>query len=122
MIYGDHPEDDSTVCLYDKHNQRYQMLVGMLNWIVCLGGIDIGFATPSLSRFTACPSEGHMKRILRVYDYLKIYKNGRYVVNSRDPILVGGKDYLEKDYTKMFENQYPDASEEIDSRLLDTDN
>ena len=117
MVDGDHPELDTTSPLSDDDHRKYQMLIGMLNWIVCLGRIDVAFSTSSLSRFTACPRKGHLDRVLRVFGYLKKHNNRRYIVDSRDPILVGGTDALEADYTKTLNEFYPDAVEEIDSRL-----
>ena len=87
MVDGDHPEEDTSEFLNEMQHQRYQMFIGMLNWIVCIGRIDIAFSTSSLSRFTASPCKGH-------YDcVLKKYKNKRIVVDSR----VGGKDSLSND-------------------------
>ena len=63
MVDGDHPEEDTLELLDDKGHQRYQMLIGMLNWIVCIGRMDVAFATSSLSRFTACPCKRHMERV-----------------------------------------------------------
>ena len=117
MTDGDHPEEDVSELLDDKGHQRYQMLIGMLNWIVCIGRMDVAYATSSLSRFTACPRKGHMDRVLRIFGYLKKYKNRRVVVDSRDPIVVGGKDALALDFVEMFKNNYPDATEEIDSKI-----
>eukprot|EP00957_Ditylum_brightwellii_P020917 1577521-Ditylum_brightwellii.AAC.1 len=37
MVTGDHPELDDTKVLDDTAHQKYQMLIGMLNWIVTLG-------------------------------------------------------------------------------------
>lgn len=117
MVDGDNPELDTSSPLNDDDHRKYQMLLGMLNWIVCLGRIDVGFATSSLSRFTACPRKGHLDRALRVFGYLKKYKNRRIVVDSRDPILVGGTDALDLDFTEIFKEFYPDAAEEIDEKL-----
>ena len=117
MSAGDHPEMDVSSPLDDESHRKYQMLIGMLNWIVCLGRVDIAFATSSLSRFTACPRKGHLERVLRIFGYLKRYKNRRIVVDSRDPILVGGADAIEVDYTEVFREQYPDAVEEIDRNI-----
>ena len=115
MEDGDHPEEDCSALLDDDGHQKYQMLIGMLNWIVCLGRMDVAFATTSLSRFTACPRAGHLERALRIFGYLKKNKNRRIVVDSRDPILVGGEDALAQDYTEIFKNTYPDAAEEVDA-------
>lgn len=38
-------------------------------------------------------------------------------MDSRDPNLIGGKDSLSKDFTKIFEDFYPDAIEEVDAKL-----
>ena len=67
MVDGDHPEEDASEILDDAGHQRYQMLIGMLNWIACIGRMDVAFATTSLSRFTACPRQGHMDRVLRIF-------------------------------------------------------
>eukprot|EP00957_Ditylum_brightwellii_P112886 8606970-Ditylum_brightwellii.AAC.1 len=37
MVAGDHPELNNTKVLDDTDHQQYQLLVGMLNWIVTLG-------------------------------------------------------------------------------------
>ena len=117
MVDGDHPEEDTSEPLDDKGHQQYQMLIGMLNWIVCIGRMDVAYATASLSRFTACPRKGHMDRAYRVFGYLKKYRNRRVVVDSRDPIRVGGKDALNIDFVELFKDTYPDATEEIDCKV-----
>ena len=103
--------------LDDKDHQQYQMLIGMLNWIVCIGIMDVAYATASLYRFTACPRKGHRDHALRIFGYLKKYKNRRIVIDSRDTIRVGGKDALNLDFAKMFEGVYPGAAEEIDVKV-----
>ena len=89
--------------LDDKDHQQYQMLIGMLNWIVCIGIMDFVYATALLYRFTACPRKGHRDHALRIFGYLKKYKNRRIVTDSRDTIHVGGKDALNLDFAKRFE-------------------
>jgi hypothetical protein len=91
------------------------MLIGMLVWVVTIGRIDIAFdATSSLSRFTACPRQGHLERLLRVFGYLKNKRpNRRIVVDSREPIYKGGQGALDMDYTEELRDQYPEAHEEI---------
>ena len=119
MVDGDHPEEDTSELLDDKDHQQYQMLIGMLNSIICIGRMDIAYATASISRLTACPRKGHRDRALRILGYLKKYKNRRIVIDSRDTISVGGKDALNLDFAKMFEEVYPDASEEIDVKVTE---
>jgi hypothetical protein len=61
---GDHPKMDTSAILGDEDHRKYQMLIGMLVWITMIGRVDIAHATSSLSRFTACPRQGHMERAL----------------------------------------------------------
>ena len=117
METGDHPELDDSELLDDEGHRKYQMLMGILVWLVNIGRIDVSFATSSLSRFTAAPRKGHMTRALRVFGYLKKRPNRRIVVDSRDPILRGGEDSLSVDFTKELGKQYPDAKEDIDVNL-----
>jgi hypothetical protein len=101
----------------DDGHRKYQMLMGILVWLVVIGRIDVAHATSSLSRFTACPRKGHLDRVLRVFGYLKKRPNRRIVVDSRDPIYRGGEDALSIDFTKELGTKYPDAVEEIDVNL-----
>ena len=117
MEDGDHPEEDDSEILGDTDHQKYQMLMGILNWVVCVGRMDVAFAGSSLGRFSACPRKGHLERVLRVFGYLKKNKNRRVVVDSRDPIITGGKDSLDKDFTEILREAYPDAAEEVDTNI-----
>ena len=108
---------DTLDFLDDDGHLYYQMLVGMLNWIVGIGKFDIAHATSSLAQFASCPRKGHLERALKVFGYLKKYPNKRVVVNSRDPITTGG--YL-MGYSKLmdsFKEKYPEAIEDIDADL-----
>lgn len=71
----DHPEQDESPPLDNEMHREYQSLMGMLQWAVFLCRIDICFAVSSLSRFCACPREGHFKRALRIWGYLKKYQD-----------------------------------------------
>jgi hypothetical protein len=117
MTAGDHPELDDSPLLNDDKHRKYQMIIGMLNWVVTIGRLDVAFSTSSLSRFTACPREGHLDRSLHVFGYLKKRPNRRIVVDSRDPIFENCEDDFEIDYTVELESMYPDAFEEIDANL-----
>ena len=114
MIDKYHPEEDQSGILDDDGHQKYQMLIRMFNWLCCIGQIDIAFATSSLSRYTTCPCKGHLKRVLRVFGYLKKHNNCWFIVDSRNPIICGGSDALQRDYGVIFKDFYPDAAEESD--------
>jgi hypothetical protein len=113
---GDHPEMDTSKLLDDKGHRKYQMLIGMLVWVVTVGRIDMAHATSSLSRFTACPRQGHVERLLRVFRYLKKWPNWRIVADSREPIYYkGAQDALDMDYAEELGDQYPETHEEINT-------
>ena len=88
--------------------------------MVRLGRSDVAHATSSLSRFSACPREVHLSRALYVFGFFKKRPNRRYVVNSRDPILRGGREALGKDFTQELGAPYPNAAEELDANLPTT--
>eukprot|EP00957_Ditylum_brightwellii_P166725 12691406-Ditylum_brightwellii.AAC.1 len=70
MVVGDHPDMDESPNLRDANCQKYQMLVGIHNWIVTLGRLDIAYAVSSLARFLIYPRKGHTERALYVFWYL----------------------------------------------------
>ena len=78
---------------------------------------DVAHATSSLSRFSAYPREGNLARARCVFGFLKKLPNRRYTVDSRDPILRGGKEALGKDFTQELGTLYQDAAEELDANL-----
>ena len=72
--------DTSEFLDYDGH-MYYQMIVGMLNWIVGIGRFYTTHATSSLALFSSCPQKGHLERAFRVFGYLKKYPNKRVVID-----------------------------------------
>ncbi len=114
---GDEPELDDSELLGEDDHRKFQMLIGMLVWIVTIGRFDVAYATSSLSRFTAAPRKGHLDRVLRVFGYLKKRSNRRIMVDSDNPVFTGEVEMLDHDYSEEFMEQYPDAHEEIDAKL-----
>ena len=60
---GDHPELDNTEFLDNEGIQRYQSLIGTMQWAISLGRFDINTVIMSLSSFRTAPRIGHMERI-----------------------------------------------------------
>ena len=74
LVPGDHPGlDDSAGINVDKQ-QQYQSMIGMLQWAVTLGRIDIACAVMTMSCFCVAPREGHFKRVVRIFGFLRTYK------------------------------------------------
>ena len=110
---GDHPEMDDTPLLDKNGVTHFQSVVGITQWISIAGRFDITFAVSSISRFSSKPTEGHLKRAIKILGYLKKYPKKSYTVDPRPPIV--NFDYEE--ILPDFGNQYADFVEEIDHNL-----
>ena len=66
-----HPELDASPILNGKGHTHFQMLMGMLQWLVTIGRPDLCHANASLSRFGACLRETHLSLALHVFGYIK---------------------------------------------------
>lgn len=114
-----HLELDQSPLLSVTQHQQYQQMIGILNWIVALGRMDIAYATASLARFVAAPRQTHLQHAKYVFGYLKKCPNKRMIVDSRDPIYEYGEQFLSRDYYRKMRNIYPNAVEEIDDEFPD---
>jgi hypothetical protein len=108
METGDHPEIDESDLLDPEEITKYQMLVGCAQWAVSLGRYNIQFATNLMARFAQSPRTGHMKRMFRLFGYLKAHAKYRIVFDPNQPNYEG----LEfNDYDWSY--NYQDAKEDI---------
>ena len=106
---NDHPELDDTDLLVGSDVQIYQMLVGSAQWAVTLGRFDIQYATNTLARYNTRPREGHLRRMMRVFGYLKTHNRYRIKLDPTDPCY-DDFNFVENDWTGL----YPDAEEDVD--------
>ena len=67
---GDHPELDSSHLLDADGIQKYQSMIGVMEWAISIGRFDIATAVMSLSSFHVTPRVGHLERCKRIYAYL----------------------------------------------------
>lgn len=112
-----HPELDESPLLDDDGIKQYQTLIGMAQWAVTIGRLDIAFAVSSLSRFSTCPRQGHLELALSLFGYLKRFPTRRIVIDSRPLIL--DPELRQSSYHHDFLDDYPDAREDIDPELPD---
>ena len=84
METGDHPEVDDSDLLPPDDIAIYQMLIGSAQWAVTLGRVDIQYATNTLARFASQPREGHLKRALRLFGYLKHQPKAKIYFDAGD--------------------------------------
>ncbi len=71
MEKGDAPEFDDTPLCGPDGIQKYQSLLGAVQWTISLCRLDVCQAVMSLSRFRAAPREGHLERLKRLIGFLK---------------------------------------------------
>ena len=70
-IPGDHPETDKTDIVDADQISIHEMIMGSAHLVITPGKFDIQYATNTLARFAQKPREGHMKRAIRLFWYLK---------------------------------------------------
>ena len=114
-IYNKRLQDKSAT-LDSDHHRLYQSMIGMLQWTVSIGRIDVCYAVSSMSRFCVSPKKGHLDLVFRIFGYLKKYPNKAIGVVNREPIV--NKELLENVTTDYgFEDYYAYVYEEMDERF-----
>lgn len=109
----DHPELDESPFLDEAGITHFQSVMGICQWISTAARMDITFSVQSLSRFGAKPREGHLRRAIKIFGYLKKYPKKGFYIDPREPIL--NVEYEE--LTADFGNQYADFVEDYDNKL-----
>ncbi len=82
---NDHPELDDSPLLELDGIQKYQSMVGSMQWAVTLGRIDILTALMTMSRFRVAPRVKHLERLKRMIGYLKKFKHATIRVLTDEP-------------------------------------
>lgn len=106
---GDHPEIDTSPCLDEDGIRKYQSLIGTLQWLITLGRFDISSAVTSMSRFRASPREGHLKRLQRIFGYIRKFKDASIRVRTGEPDL---SDLPDQDFDWTY-SVYGETKEQI---------
>ena len=93
------------------------MMIGMAQWAVNIGRMDISHAVSSLSRFSAAPRQGHLELVFHLFGYLKKFPNKQLIVDSAPliihPSLLNPTD-PKAQFDPDFLNDYPGAKEDRD--------
>jgi hypothetical protein len=82
---NDHPELDDSPLLDEDGINKYQSLIGVLQWAITLGRFDIATAVMTMSGFRVAPTEGHLQRVQRICGYLSKMKHGYLRVRTDEP-------------------------------------
>lgn len=72
---NDHPELDNSSLLDEDDIQKYQSLIGSLQWLITLGRWDIQTQVMSMSSFRAMPRQGHLERVKRICKCVNQFKH-----------------------------------------------
>jgi hypothetical protein len=73
------PEIDTSPELGDEDASFYQLQIGVLQWIVELGHIDIITEVSTLSSHVVMPRQGHLEALFHLFGYLGKKHNARIV-------------------------------------------
>jgi hypothetical protein len=87
----------------------YQNLIGILQWAVELGRIDIFAQVSMLLQYLAQPREGHLDQVFHIFEYLKVHGQSKVLF---DNTFISWKD-------KFWQDFYPDAKEPIPGNMPD---
>ena len=78
-----HPELDTLSLLGLDDHRNYQMLLGMLHWMVIIGKPELCPCVSSLNRFVANPREGHLDLAVCAFGYIKTTLTKQIAIDSR---------------------------------------
>ena len=106
-----HPELDDSPLNNAELQNRYQSMVGSLNWAITLGWFDIQFLVTTMARYSHAPWEGHLKAVIRIFEYLEKFHKAKIVI---DPTLPDHQQFPYDDLS-TWRDLYPDAQEELTS-------
>ena len=82
---GDHPELDTSDLLDADGIQKYQSMIGAMQWAISIGRFNIATAVMSLSSFRVAPRIGHLDRCKRIYGYLHKMRHATICVRTDEP-------------------------------------
>jgi hypothetical protein len=84
---GYHPEINVSPKLGEADASYFHYLIGVLQWIVELGRVDLDVEVSMMSLHLALPREGHMKEIYHIFGYRKAHSNTEMVFDPTPPVI-----------------------------------
>ena len=79
ISHGFCPETDVSPELGEADASSFHSLLGVLQWIVELGKVDINVELSMMSSHLALPQVGHLIEIYHIFAYLKAHSNTEMV-------------------------------------------
>ena len=71
MQDDNHTKMDTSIPLNDKEHLIYWIIIGVMEWVVCLGMFDVCSEVSSLSCLPDFSRKEHFDRVMRLFGYLK---------------------------------------------------
>ena len=111
------PEIDISPELNATDAAYYQSLIGILQWMVELGRVDITTEVSMLSSCLALPREGHLKQLFRMFSYLEKQHNSEMVFDYT-LLDVDYSEFPKQDWDKtVYANERGKLKEEVQMNL-----
>ena len=83
LAHGYHPELDTSPELKFDSLQSYRELIGILQWVVKLGRVDILLEVSMMSTYLAMPRQGHLEQVHHIFGYLKSHPKKKLFFNPQ---------------------------------------
>ena len=94
--------------------QYYQELIRVLRWAVEIGRLYILLEVSLMSAHLALPRQGHLKKVIHIFGYIKSHKKNRLMFDSDDSH-ISDKRFKYYDWFEF----YKDAEEAIPSDMTE---
>lgn len=114
MKVASRPESDMSPLLDVAEHKEFQHIIGLDQWMVLTGRIDITYAISSLARYAAGPREGHLKMAREILGYLKKFPKKGIVMDPRPPTIDISTNASDRQVYEEFTHQYKYYKEELD--------
>jgi hypothetical protein len=82
---NDHPEIDSSKFLSEDDIQKYQSLIGAMQWAISIGHFDIAVHVMTMSSFRASPRHGHLEWVKHMVGYLSKFRLAELCILTNEP-------------------------------------
>ena len=79
----------------------YQSIIGVLNWVVEIGRVDIITEVSKLASAMAMPREGHLDAAFHVFGYLSNHHNSRMVFDPSYPD-IDSRDFIKSEWKDFY--------------------
>jgi hypothetical protein len=97
------PETDTTDECNEEGASRYYQLIGVLQWAVELGRIDVYTEVSLLSQHLVLRHVGHLEAVYHVFAYLNKHEKCSFIFDPTDPVPITPT-MAKPDWSSFYEN------------------